>query len=154
MRKNHKQFAIVFLTPLLAAAAAGCPSKGYDRFIPSTPSALQALETGLNAWREGQHPGPIEGSEPKIDFVDSRWIAGRRLQDFEILGEIPGDGPRCFTVRLSLGNPIQEQKVRYYVFGVEPLWIFRQEDYDMMNHWECMDDPRKLNSGLSVRKFR
>jgi hypothetical protein len=58
------------------------------------------------------------------------------LDDFEILGEVPGPTGRCFAVRLKLREPVAEEKVRYAVFGIDPLWVFRQEDLEMLGHWE------------------
>jgi hypothetical protein len=25
----------------------------------------------------------------------------------------------------------------YYVFGEDPIWVYRAEDFDMIMHWEC-----------------
>jgi hypothetical protein len=58
------------------------------------------------------------------------------LEDFEILGEVPGATARCFAVRLKLREPVGDEKVRYAVFGIDPLWVFRQEDLEMLSHWE------------------
>ena len=48
----------------------------------------------------------------------------------------PYDDPDGF---LSLAElPV----VRFVVFGIDPLWVFRQEDYEMFAHWEhLMDGP-------------
>jgi hypothetical protein len=151
---QRKQTCALWPLIILSAIVAGCSSKGYDRYIPDTTAARQALETGLNAWRDGQRPGMLENEIASVDFVDSRWLDGRILRDYEIIGDIPGGGPRCFTVKLNFASPTEEQKVRYYVFGVDPLWVFRQEDYDMMNHWECMDEQGKPTPRFSTRRPR
>jgi hypothetical protein len=64
---------------------------------------------------------------------------------FEVLGPIDLGVGRGFTVRLDLapeqeGQPA-EQVVRYVVFGVDPLWVFRLEDYERISHWEHAMDP-------------
>lgn len=125
---------------LLAACCAGCDkSKGYERYIPAPGAALQALESALKAWQDGHGPGQISG-HPRIQVVDSLRRPGQNLQRFEVIGEVPGEGgPRCFAVRLFLVNPAEEQKVRFYVLGIDPLWVYRQEEYDMIAHWECFD---------------
>jgi hypothetical protein len=56
---------------------------------------------------------------------------------YTILGEAPGDAPRCFAVRLHLEEPQEEQRVRFVLIGLDPLWVFRHEDYEMLAHWEC-----------------
>ena len=33
---------------------------------------------------------------------------GRTLSDFAVLGPFPADAPRCFAVKLTLGNPRAE----------------------------------------------
>jgi hypothetical protein len=41
-----------------------------------------------------------------------------------------------FTVKLTLEDPATELKARYVVVGIDPVWVFRQEDYDMLSHWD------------------
>ena len=129
--------ACLLLTILLLTVS-GC-GKGYQKYVPASSIARQALDTALTAWKEGQKLERIDDFSPPLQVLDSRWLKGRVLHDYEILGEVHQEGPRCFTVQMVLDGPLQEQKVRYYVFGIEPLWIFRQEDYDMLNHWDCPD---------------
>jgi hypothetical protein len=123
------------LTTWLASALVwvvcfGCASKGYDKFIPSEDKARQALEAALNAWRDGKKPGPVEGAPMPVQVVDSQWLYGKQLRSYEIVGEEPNDGPRVFSVRLTLQKPAgQQATVRYYVVGKDPLWIYREDDY-------------------------
>src|SRR5262245_59280802 len=122
---------------LLLACGAGCGGgRGHERFIPSEETARQALEAALTAWRQGQPPGRVEGASPAAPPGDSHRRTGQKLRRYQILGPVPGDGPRVFVVRLALENPAEEQKVRFVVLGLDPLWVFRQEDFDMLAHWE------------------
>ena len=41
-----------------------------------------------------------------------------------------------FVVKLSLDKPREEQTVRFIVLGQDPLWVFREEDYEMTAHWD------------------
>jgi len=125
--------------PLLAVAAsalpAGCSrtgSKDAD-FVPSPPSARKALESALKSWQSGKPPGTVEGATaPKVQAVDSRWQAGQKLLAFEIVKEEQGgEGPRWLTVRLDVGKGPQE--VRYAVFGIDPLLVYREEDYQKLS---------------------
>jgi len=134
----HLLVPMGFLLTILVLSMTGC-GKGYQKYVPASSTARQALETALAAWKEGNKLERIDDFSPPIQVLDSRWLKGRVLRDYEILGEVHQEGPRCFTVQMVLDGPRQEQKVRYYVFGIEPLWIFRQEDYDMLNHWDCGD---------------
>jgi hypothetical protein len=69
--------------------------------------------------------------------VDTVWEdslkAGQKLQNFQILKEESGDGPKIFSVRLTLTNPAKEEVVRYFVFGKEPLWVYRETDYKQLS---------------------
>lgn len=123
---------------VLLACAAGCGGpRGYDRYVPPSDAARAALGAALDAWRDGRGPKALAGRSPGIVVVDNERRAGQALRGYEVLGELPGDGPRRFAVRLHLDDPPEEQKVRFLVVGVDPLWVFRQEDYDMLAHWEC-----------------
>ncbi|MSR59217.1 MAG: hypothetical protein EXS05_16500 [Planctomycetaceae bacterium] len=73
---------------------------------------------------------------PAIGVVDHLQQVGRPLEAFEILGEVPGQAARCFAVRLRLSEPELEVRERYVVIGIDPLWVYRQEDYDLISHWD------------------
>lgn len=137
---------------LLSVACLGCGSKGwkYERYIPAPAAAERALESALDAWRDGQGPGEVPGTAPRVQVVDCYRRPGQRLQSFEVIGEVLGErGPRCFAVRLTLANPAEVQKVRYYVLGIDPLWVYRQEEYDMIAHWECFTPPTQASPSRS-----
>jgi hypothetical protein len=129
---------------ILTLAAIGCRGKtdSYERFVPSSPASSRALTAALSEWRDGKAPGKLALSDPKAWIIDSHRRAGQRLKRFEILGEIPFEHARCFAVRLTFENPDEQVAARFMVFGIEPLWIYRQEDYEMLAHWEHkMEDP-------------
>ena len=119
-------------------AAAGCGgSDDPQRYFPPDDRARRALEAALTAWQQGAARGTVPGAaDPVVQFVDSHDGPGRRLKAFAVLGLAPGDGPRVVTVQRSLDGPPAEVRARYYVVGVDPVWVIRQEDYDMLNHWE------------------
>ena len=113
----------------LLIVCAGCTDRSHTQYIPSDDKARQALEASLNAWQDGKKPGPIEGAPQPVQAVDSKWQAGQVLKSYEILSEEKGEGPRVFSVRLTLQNPAGQQTVRYIVLGKEPLWVYREDDY-------------------------
>ena len=41
-----------------------------------------------------------------------------------------------FVVKLRLEQPREEQTARFIVLGQDPLWVFREEDYEMAAHWD------------------
>ena len=115
----------------------GCGGERSDsEFIPSSEKSLGSLKTALETWKAGKTTAPIAGTTPLIHVTDSSRIPGQTLDEFEILGEVPGNAPRCFAVKLRLSNPVEEKRERYVVVGIDPLLIFRHEDYDMLLHWE------------------
>ncbi len=66
----------------------------------------------------------------------------RRLLDYEVAGPLMVVGKsRPFAVRLVLDAPRETIAARYIVMGRDPLWVFRQEDFDRMLHWEHKMDP-------------
>ena len=126
-----RSFVSVFC--ILVMGLAGCSKGGrVEDFKPDADRSRKALEAALTHWKEGQKSGTIPGTPP-IEAVDAKWKAGQKLLEFEILGEEPqsGAGPRVFKVRLTLakGSP---QEVRYFVFGIEPLSVYRDEDYKQL----------------------
>ncbi|MBI3468201.1 MAG: hypothetical protein HY000_34790 [Planctomycetes bacterium] len=123
---------------LLATACLGCGRRtaGTERFVPPVEAARQALSAALKSWQNGEAPGAIPETSPPVQLVDSHRKPGQKLASFEILGEVAGDGPRTFAVKARLEDPQEEQRVRFVLVGRDPIWVFREEDYEMMVHWE------------------
>jgi hypothetical protein len=128
------------LAAVCLLAAAGCQDEARDpaRYVPSEETARQALEQALSAWRECQEPRRVGNTV--VQVADAHRRPGQRLRRYVILGEVPGEAPRCFAVRLSLEGPSEEVRARYIVLGIDPLWVFRHEDFEMLSHWECADE--------------
>jgi hypothetical protein len=115
---------------LMLATCAGCADKNFDKYVPSEDRARQALDATLSAWRDGKPVGTIEGAPVAVQAVDSRWQRGEKIAGYEILNEEANEGPRLFSVRLTLQRPAGKQvTVRYFVVGKEPLWVYREDDY-------------------------
>jgi hypothetical protein len=103
-----------------------------EDFIPPSDKARQALEAALNHWQGGHPPGKVPGTNPPVDVQDFKWKAGQKLKSYEILGEESGPEQRFFRVRLTLaeGAPIE---VKYMVLGIDPLLVYREEDYQKLS---------------------
>jgi len=119
----------VWLTVLGLAAAVGCNSAGEKKYTPPESKARQALEAALGKWRDGQaKPEPFTLDKVSVQVQDQAWASGQKLQGFEILSEeSPGTGPRVYSVKLKTQKG--EQTVKYYVVGIDPLWVFAETDY-------------------------
>lgn len=127
--RENSCWLIPILAGCLLAICAGCSSN--SKYFPSETRARQALEAALTAWRDGKKPGPIEGSPVPLQAVDSRWRAGEKLTAYEIAGLEPSQGPAVFSVRLTMEGTDQPIVVRYYVVGKDPLWVYREDDYNV-----------------------
>lgn len=115
---------------LLLSSGCGPGGKNED-FTPGADKAKKALVAALDHWKSGQPFGPIPNTNPKVEVVDWQWSQGQKLKDYEIVGDAPpaqGTGPRTFTVKLSLTSG-QAIETLYMVLGIDPLWIYRKEDF-------------------------
>jgi hypothetical protein len=119
------------LCPLLT----GCRQRTAADYTPSQETCRQALIVALDAWKRGEPPGRIEGT-PAVQVGDTLRRAGQKLASYEILGELGGDQGRQFSVLCVLENPAAEEKINFILIGIDPIWVFRQEEYDMVTHWE------------------
>ncbi len=113
----------------------GCARKALD-YTPSLAVAESAVRSGLETWKSGQPPGEVAGTSPVIHVTDAGRKPGQVLDDFQILGEVRGSAGRTIAVTLHLSNPSEVIKTRYIVVGIDPLWVFRQEDYELLMHWD------------------
>jgi hypothetical protein len=114
----------------LCALLTGCRgTRVASDYVPSQNKARTALETALEAWRSGKKMGLIADAKPAVQVMDSKWQAGQKLESFEILEAEAGTGPQWFKVKLKMKAPAGEQQVRYVVAGIDPLWVYREEDY-------------------------
>jgi hypothetical protein len=120
-------------------AGGGCKGRDETRYVPAAEAARAALEAALDAWCDGRDP-PARPGAAAVHLIDTHRRPGQRLVRYRVLGEAPGEGPRCFAVRLTLDGPAEEVRARYVVLGIDPLWVYRHEDFLMMIHWECHPD--------------
>lgn len=131
----------LLLATILVSGVGGCHprSTGYERYVPSAKLAREALDQVMMAWKNGEPAGPLkcQSSPITIRVADTARRAGQRLGMYEVLGEVSGEGPRTFVVRLKLENPNAEEEAIYYLVGIDPLWVFRQEDYNALVHWDA-----------------
>lgn len=134
---------------LAIAAVAGCGNSDDSSLplpVPAIEPSRAALKVALDAWKSGRRiAGPPIGANPAVGVVDTLQ-AERPLRDYKILGAL-GTLPEAqpFAVELDLDNPPEQVTTRYMVLGKDPLWVFRQEDYELIIHWEHKMSPEELN---------
>ena len=129
------------LSGLTGCSRSPAPGHAHDRFVPAPETARQAVDAVLRAWQEGAAPGMIPNMKPQVHISDAHRKAGQRLKTYQILGAVPGDAPRCFAVKATFSNPAAEERIRFVVIGIDPLWVFRHEDLELLTHWEHKMDP-------------
>lgn len=142
-----------WLLAALAAGAIGCRSKepeGFRRFAPPPELARKAVAAALDDWKKGRDPGRVAGTTPPVQVVDGHREAGRALTGFAILGDAADEGSRVVTARLTLANPEEKAVARYRVLGLDPVWVIRQEDLDMITHWEHPTPPADVAEGADA----
>ena len=120
---------------LLSLTSNGC-YRATPNFVPTKELANTALSRALETWRQGGAVGEIAGSKPMIFVTDSNRKESQKLINFRILGETPGLSGRTYAVELELAHPSERLKAEYIVVGIDPLWIFRREDYELLMHWD------------------
>ena len=132
MRESVRHHAARLLgLGMMFCALSGCGTSRHELdILPNEDKARAALETALAAWKNGQRPGKVEGDSHGIEVVDRVWQAGGKLASFEIVQAEDKPGPRWFSVKLTLKGAPQPQQVRYAVLGLDPLWVYREEDYN------------------------
>jgi len=92
--------------------------------------ARTTLETALSNWQLGDSPDSLRQREPQIVVQDIDWMAGRTLEEFELLDEGEAvDANLYCRVRLVVADSgqseAQEQMVTYIVTTSPSLTVFR-----------------------------
>ena len=139
--------AIFLITGAVVAIAPLFPRhQRNEDFIPAEEPARQALDAFLAAWLRGGEVRPVANVSPSVMGADGNQAAGRKLEAYTILGPSAADAPRCFAVRLKLVGSRYEVRERYVVIGLDPLWVMRYDDYEMLLHWDHPMPPAKKPS--------
>jgi hypothetical protein len=147
------------LVGTLICLTAGCLGQGEPtgnaRYVPSEETARRALDAALSAWAAGQPPGQVSAGPPAVYLIDNHRRPGQTLTAYEVLGPVPGEGPVLLAARLTLASPdpgseaargqvrLQEERAQFVIFGIDPLWVYRQEDFEMMIHMDHPSDDGK-----------
>jgi hypothetical protein len=101
----------------------------------------------MAAWAAGSPAGMLDATAPRVQVVDSFRKPEQKLEGFEILAETASPRARTFSLRLRLADPDERPVVRYLVVGIDPVLVFRQEDYELLTHFEHKMDPEPRQAG-------
>ena len=134
-RSYHRKHGISRAFLILGAFGCGGRPEGFEKYVTPPAPARAALTAVLDAWRDGRPAGEGVGPKRDVHVVDHQRKPGQSLARYEVLGEVAADNARGFAVRLTLENPDEQPSVRFLVVGLEPLWVFRKEDFEMISHW-------------------
>lgn len=126
---------LISMSVSLAFISSGCGTKAPN-FTPSLETAEDAVRRCLDKWKAGEPPGELPGTHPLIHVTDGGRKPGQTLRSYQIQGEARGASGRTIAVTLHLDNPAEVLKARYIVLGIDPLFVFRQEDFDLLMHWD------------------
>jgi hypothetical protein len=140
IRQSIRRLSTAFVVCGLSLAAAGCGASAKT-YAPSDSSARESLEKALSAWGEGGKADRLGSSAPSLHVVDFQWQAGQALEGYEVLAAEPGEGAaeKRYAVNLRVkGRP--ETRVQYVVIGRDPVWVFRDQDYQRTS--DMGDNPR------------
>jgi hypothetical protein len=124
-------------TLLIVLCILSCKRDHRARYVPPASAGRAALTLALDAWEQGDVTHLVLDRRTVIEVIDKHRRAGQLLTNFRILGDVSVDGGRWFEVELQLDRPAQIERVRYCVIGINPLWVFRQPDYEQLAHWDC-----------------
>ena len=109
--------------------------------VPDPARGRQAIEAVMSTWKAGHPTGILESTSPRVQVIDTHRKPGQTLVSFEVLSDSADSRVRTFSVRLELSDSEDRPVVRYLVVGIDPVLVFRQEDYDLLMHWEHRMDP-------------
>ena len=127
---------------LFVGLTAGCHSpSGPSSMIPDERVARDAISVMMKTWEERHPVGILEQTSPRIQVVDTRRSKEPDLVRYQILSSAVDNRVYCFLIRLTFEGGEDPRNVRFYVVGIDPLLIFREEDYTMLMHWEHPMDP-------------
>lgn len=112
----------------------GCGGNSVSTYHPTGTAAKDALVVALDAWKSGREKaGTIEGRTPGVVVQDMVWDSGKKLTGYQIGQEQPGvDAPTKFSVELKFAGQEAPEVCEYFVYGIDPLWVLRDKDYQKL----------------------
>jgi hypothetical protein len=107
------------------------------------------IDAAMAAWAGGRPAGMLDTTAPRVQVIDSFRKPSQKLAGFEVLAETASPRARTFSLRLRLAEPDERPLVRYLVVGIDPVLVFREEDYELLTHFEHKMDPVPRQAGTA-----
>jgi hypothetical protein len=132
-RDLHISAAWYIGTALLVCCLTGCGFGNAKPPAPPDPAAARtALESALEAWKNGQTPEELRQGDAAIHMADEQWHFGGKLHEFSILEEEKPQGTQVrFRVQLQVSGQGRtsptKSDVNYLVLGGTTLSIIRDD---------------------------
>jgi hypothetical protein len=148
--RRERRLALALTWAVAWSCGSGCQvdPPGFERFVPEPGAGRAAVAAALDSWKRGEPTDAVVAKRPEVHVVDKQRRPGQRVTAYEIIGEFPAENARGYAVRLTYDDTAEKALVRYLVVGTDPIWIFRQEDYEMISHWmHPMKEPEDRASG-------
>ena len=153
MRWHPRSFVCLVLLGACTPLLVGChqdPKGGFERYIPPVEVARGNLARAMDGWLKGLSPGESGGTRPEVHVVDQTRRADQKLARYDILGEVPAENARAFDVRVTYDGVDEPEVLRFVAIGVDPMWIFRREDYEGI--WQHNEETPADRVGEPARK--
>jgi hypothetical protein len=132
---------------LVWAGLLGCePTPEPIPIVPDSARGRQAIKAAMETWKAGHPVGIVEPTTPRVQVVDTHRTPGQDLLDYEILSDSADPRVRTFSLRLTLSTSEERPVVRFLVVGIDPILVFRQEDYELLMHWEHRMEPEPVKT--------
>lgn len=132
---NLRSICQVATCLVLTVVLAGCGKQSSQaKYIPSSSNAREALRAALESWKKGDGNNDIETPKTVVRMVDARWRDRKRLESYEILEEVKNPEHPEFKVKMQVKG-LPEETISYVVFGLDPLLVYRDEDYKQFQNW-------------------
>jgi hypothetical protein len=127
VRRWHRMLLVLGLLGVSA-----CNQRSETSFTPPATNAKRAVETALASWVESKPMEKFVLDGKAVHPIDHRWKEGKKLTSFEIVGNAspaPTNATHV-TVKLQLDGEKEPTESNYRVFGIDPLWVYLEEDFD------------------------
>lgn len=135
----HRPYPSILTFALLL----GCgPREDPNRTpLPTPEDARKAIVAAMESWKSGGPTGRVIAGPPRVQINDSFRRPGQRPVGYDLLGQTRRERAISYVVRVRFADPEATETIRFVLLGIDPVLVFRQEDYDLISNWDHKMDP-------------